>query len=100
MPREYCNESKPDNYVTYGGNSNLCILNKFSGYKTSKGLLLMKTKTHLWCWYIYHTGGKKAYSTNYLSSNLSPNSSNNANNSKETDSGINSHYTGKGRICH
>lgn len=57
MPRGYCNERKPDNYVTYGGNSNLCILNKFC-YKTSQGLLLMKTK-NISDVDIYHTGKKR-----------------------------------------
>lgn len=60
MPREYCNESEPDNYVICEGNSNLCILNKFSSHKTFKGILLMKnTKKHLSDLGINHTAKKK-----------------------------------------
>lgn len=60
MPREYCNESKPDNYVICRSNSNLCILNKFLVIKLpSEESILMKTKKHLSDLGINHTGKKK-----------------------------------------
>ena len=46
----------------------------------------MKTKKYLSDVGIYHTGKKQqGHSTNYLSSDLPPNSSNNANDRKERD---------------
>lgn len=79
MPREYGNGSKPDKYVIWGNNSNLCILNKFSCHKTSQRLLLMKTKKILSHLGINHTGKQQmGNSTNYLSSDIPPNSHNNA----------------------